>query len=227
MSVFGRGEPFLVGIVLLFGLAGAWAQNADGTPTDLNEGKTAPQLFAADCAVCHNKPQGLAKDKGARALSSFLRQHYTSSIQTADALAAFLTSAGPGSGPATPPRRGAGLPGAEPAAVPRRGGETGTPAFEVPSGPNQRRASAPGSEPGVPVRPPRRLPDAAGRPDGKPESPAGSRRPASAEAHKPAVAPAVENKPAQPAPEPKPEARPEAKPEPKPAPKPTLEEIFD
>ncbi len=211
MSVFGRVEPLLVGIALLFGVAGAWAQNADGTPTDLNEGKTAPQLFAADCAVCHNKPQGLAKDKGARTLSGFLRQHYTSSIQTADALAAFLLSAGPG--PATPPRRGAGIPSAEP----------GTPAFEIPSGPNQRRASAPGSEPGVPVRPPRRVPDAAGRPDGKPDSPAGSRRPSSAEAHKPAAAPAVENKPAQTAPEPKPEA----KPEPKPAPKPTLEEIFD
>ena len=222
MFVFGRVAPSLVGLALLFGTAGAWAQApapaAENVPTDLNEGKTPAQLFAGDCAVCHNKPQGLAKDRGTRSLSGFLRQHYTSSIQTADALASYLASAGPGSTPAVPGRRGAGIPSQEPAATPRRG-ET-APIFEIPSATNPRRASAPSSEPGGPARPPGRVPGAAARPEAKPDSPAAARRPASAEAPKPAVPQPVEHKPA---PEPKPEAKPEAKP----APKPTLEEIFD
>lgn len=215
MSVFGRVAPPLVGMTLLFGAAGAWAQTnapvppAENVPTDLTEGKTAAQLFEGGCSVCHNRPQGLAKDKSARTLSGFLRQHYTSSIQNADALASYLASAGPGA--ATPPRRGAGIPGAEPAAVPRRGGEASAPAFEIPSATNPRRVSVPTNEPAGPGRPPRRVPDTAARPDAKPDSPAAPRRPASAEAPKPAAS----------------EARPEAKPEIKPAPKPTLEEIFD
>ena len=211
---------FLVGLALVFGTAGARAQTAEGSPTDLNEGKNAAQLFAADCQVCHAKPQGLVKDKGGLGLSSlsgFLRQHYTSSTQAASALAAYLTSAGPGPAAATPPGR-RGMPSAEPAAIPRRGGE---PPSENPFSPN-RRASAPATDPVVPGRPPRRIPDTAAKPDGKPDGkPDPSRRPAatSAEAPKPAATePKVEARP-----EPKSEPRPEAKP----APKPTLEEIFD
>jgi hypothetical protein len=206
-------------LALISGASGARAQNADGTPTDLNEGKNAAQLFAADCQVCHAKPQGLAKGGlGLTTLSGFLRQHYTSSTQAASALAAYLTSAGPGSGPpaaaTTPGRRG--MPNAEPAAVPRRG--------EPGEGPS-RRASAPANEPEGTIRPPRRIPGTPAKPDGKPE-PGGARRPApaaaSVDAPKPAAVvpePAVEARPEPPKPEPKPEA--------KPAPKPKLEEIFD
>jgi len=65
---------------------------------DLNEGKSAAELFQAGCAVCHQSAGGLAKGRSPNELVGFLRQHYTSSIQHAQALSAFLTSAGPGRG---------------------------------------------------------------------------------------------------------------------------------
>ncbi len=54
--------------------------------------KPAAQLFASDCtgAGCHKGPQGLAKDRGAGSLASFLREHYTNSRESASALAAYL-----------------------------------------------------------------------------------------------------------------------------------------
>jgi len=68
------------------GVLAARAQNLD-------EGKTAPQLFAADCVACHKGPQGLGKN----ASVGFLRQHYTSSTRSAELLSAYLASAGAGS----------------------------------------------------------------------------------------------------------------------------------
>ena len=54
--------------------------------------KPAPQLFASDCtgAGCHRGPQGLAA-KGRLGLSSFLREHYTNSRESASALADYLS----------------------------------------------------------------------------------------------------------------------------------------
>jgi hypothetical protein len=59
---------------------------------DINEGRTPAQVFATDCGVCHKSAQGLAKDRSSNALVSFLRQHYTTGIQQAGALAAYLAS---------------------------------------------------------------------------------------------------------------------------------------
>lgn len=70
---------------------------------DLNEGKTPAQMFASDCAVCHQKAQGLAKGRSAGQLASFLRQHYTTGMEQARAVAAFLTSGGNERGPAAAP----------------------------------------------------------------------------------------------------------------------------
>lgn len=61
---------------------------------DLNEGKTAAQMFASDCSVCHQKPNGLAKGRSSGQLAGFLRQHYTTGTQQAGMLASFLTSEG-------------------------------------------------------------------------------------------------------------------------------------
>lgn len=68
-------------------------------PVDLNEGKSPAELFNAGCAVCHQSATGLAKGRREGELTNFLRQHYTSSVQHAGALAVFLTSGGRG-GPA-------------------------------------------------------------------------------------------------------------------------------
>jgi hypothetical protein len=64
----------------------------DARGQNLDEGKTGPQLFALDCVACHRSPQGLAKNHSGWSLTSFLRQHYTSSSNSASVLAAYLTS---------------------------------------------------------------------------------------------------------------------------------------
>ena len=69
--------------------APAWAQ-------DLTQGKTPAQLFAGDCAACHKSPQGLAKQNDARALAGFLREHYTTKPEMAEALAVYVVSSGRG-----------------------------------------------------------------------------------------------------------------------------------
>jgi hypothetical protein len=57
---------------------------------DLDAGKTGPQLFAQDCVACHRSPQGLTKKLSGGSLVSFLRQHYTSSLASANTVAAYL-----------------------------------------------------------------------------------------------------------------------------------------
>jgi hypothetical protein len=60
---------------------------------DLDRGKTPPQLFSSNCTACHRGPQGLFRGSVA-GTASFLRQHYTTSAESAGALAAYLASVG-------------------------------------------------------------------------------------------------------------------------------------
>ncbi|HZP78090.1 MAG TPA: hypothetical protein VFB45_18240 [Pseudolabrys sp.] len=87
MSGFGRFAAVMIGLLLL---TGAQAQDSAG-PQNIEAGKTPAQLFASDCAVCHKSPQGLAKG-GGLSLTTFLREHYTASRESAAALAAYLKS---------------------------------------------------------------------------------------------------------------------------------------
>ena len=61
---------------------------------DFSAGKTAAQLFASDCAACHKSPGGLAKGQSVSALTTFLREHYTTKPASAAALAAYLLTPG-------------------------------------------------------------------------------------------------------------------------------------
>lgn len=88
---------------------------------NLELGKSAAQLFASDCSICHKSPQGLAKGGGLFGVQSFLRQHYTTSKESAAAMAAYLEAvdraAGPAQRGAKPPKRAArGETGGKPAA---------------------------------------------------------------------------------------------------------------
>jgi hypothetical protein len=78
----------------IWGAAGLWALLALMAPADaqenLDQGKTAAQLFASDCAICHKSPNGLGKTGGVFGLDSFLRVHYTASRESADRLAKYL-----------------------------------------------------------------------------------------------------------------------------------------
>jgi hypothetical protein len=69
---------------------------------DFSAGKTAAQLFASDCSACHKSPAGLAKGRSVSSLTSFLREHYTTKSESAAALAAYLSGAGPGNARLSP-----------------------------------------------------------------------------------------------------------------------------
>jgi hypothetical protein len=74
-----------------------------GALENLDSGKSGAQLFASDCALCHKNPGSLAKAGGIFGLSSFLREHYTASSQSADAIAAYLESVARAQPPARRP----------------------------------------------------------------------------------------------------------------------------
>jgi hypothetical protein len=86
MRMHGGLSGLIAGSVtaLLIG-ATAHAQNLD-------EGKSAAQLFANGCTACHRNSHGLAKGRFKLQLFMFLKQHYTTSSDEAWALAAYLGS---------------------------------------------------------------------------------------------------------------------------------------
>ena len=80
----------LIRSVTLGVLAAALAVTGVRAQTDLDAGKSGPQLFAQDCTACHRSPQGLLKNISSFGLVGFLRQHYTSSSTSANTVAAYL-----------------------------------------------------------------------------------------------------------------------------------------
>ena len=71
-------------IYALIGTA-AHAQNLD-------QGKSAVQLFADSCATCHRGARGLAKGRFRPTLFLFLKDHYASNSSTAWELASYLAA---------------------------------------------------------------------------------------------------------------------------------------
>jgi hypothetical protein len=70
------------------------AERALAQATNLEAGKSPAQIFAGTCNACHKAPRGLLKSVPASSLSSFLRQHYTTSPEMAGVLASYLISNG-------------------------------------------------------------------------------------------------------------------------------------
>lgn len=79
-----RGFAPTIGLLAALVPAMACAQ------TNLDQGKSASQIFASDCAECHKAARGLANGKNSAALTDFLREHYTTSRDQAAALAAYV-----------------------------------------------------------------------------------------------------------------------------------------
>ena len=71
---------------------------------NLDAGKSPEKLFANGCATCHRSPRGLAKGRYTLTLAWFLKDHYSTSSDSAKALAAYLVSVD------TPPPGAAGKP---------------------------------------------------------------------------------------------------------------------
>jgi hypothetical protein len=89
-----------LGIIAVLTGTAATAQNLD-------QGKSAPKLFADGCATCHRSPRGLAKGRFKLTLYLFLKEHYASGPDSASALASYLESVdsnqrGPSRGAAKP-----------------------------------------------------------------------------------------------------------------------------
>jgi hypothetical protein len=78
------------GFAPTIGLLAALAPAMAHAQTNLDQGKSASQIFATDCAECHKAPRGLANGKNSAALTDFLREHYTTSRDQAAALAAYV-----------------------------------------------------------------------------------------------------------------------------------------
>jgi hypothetical protein len=100
-----RGWLVLGAAVALIGtLLDATAAQAQ----NLDQGKTATRLFADSCSACHRSPRGLAKGRYRFTLMMFLKEHYSTSSNTASELADYLASVDIPQG--GPPRAGAGKP---------------------------------------------------------------------------------------------------------------------
>jgi hypothetical protein len=95
----------IVGLLSILAPSAAFAQ-----ATNLDQGKSASQIFSAACAECHKAAHGLAKGKSADTVAEFLREHYTTSRDQAASLAAYVVGgrdsvANPAPGKKQPPER--------------------------------------------------------------------------------------------------------------------------
>src|SRR5271156_5213372 len=79
-------RAFALTIGLLVALAPAMAR----AQTNIDQGKSASQIFSNACAECHKSASALRKGKSAAALAEFLREHYTTGREQAASLAAFV-----------------------------------------------------------------------------------------------------------------------------------------
>lgn len=166
-------------IAPIIGLLSVLAPALAHGQTNLDQGKSASQIFASTCAECHKAAHGLSHGKNVSALTDFLREHYTTNQDQAAALASYVLG-GSGANPIGAAAQGRGQK------------------------PKTQQAS---TEEGKPTKPLPRA--AAKPEDGKPNAkPANAKlRRAPHEAAKPKEEPAVSEPPSIVAPEPGPAAR--------------------
>jgi hypothetical protein len=91
---------FKRGIGLAVAVSALWLAGPAGAQESLDSGKSGAQLFASDCAICHKTPGSIKRPGGQYGLANFLTQHYTASVQSANAIAAYVNAAGGGQAPA-------------------------------------------------------------------------------------------------------------------------------
>ncbi len=102
---------------------------------NIDQGKSAADIFSSVCTACHKTSRGLAAGKNSLMLSAFLREHYTASSDQATALAAYVLGAG----------------GAEPA--PKQKPEVEHARAEEPQTGEPKAAEPKAGEPKTPVHP--------------------------------------------------------------------------
>ena len=94
--MFCRFAP-MIGLLAACGVA-LWAAPAYAQ-VNIDQGKSAAEIFSNDCGTCHKTAKGLGNGKNSATLAGFLREHYTSSAAQANSLAAYVLGAGSGPPP--------------------------------------------------------------------------------------------------------------------------------
>src|SRR5262245_1548428 len=84
MTMSSQGLSLAIGSLALCVASSAGAQG------NLERGKTAAQLYAANCARCHKSPQSVTKTTGGLGLEPFLREHYAATPESAATLTTYL-----------------------------------------------------------------------------------------------------------------------------------------
>lgn len=100
----------------IIGLLGTLAPGLAHAQTNLDQGKSASQIFASACAECHKAAHGLSH-KSSSALVDFLDEHYTTNRDQAAALAAYVLGGSGGSPIGAAPQSRGQKPKAERAGV--------------------------------------------------------------------------------------------------------------
>src|SRR5215475_15874492 len=95
-------------IRLTIGILAACLAGTAVAQESLDRGKSPAQLFASHCSACHKSPQAVAKSGGLFGLEGFLREHYTTSRETASAMANYLRAMDTGPAGRTTRRAGKG-----------------------------------------------------------------------------------------------------------------------
>lgn len=83
-------QPTLGRCLLLLAAISLFSQTAQAQ--NIDQGKSATQLFADSCAACHHNARGLAKGRFRPTLFMFLQDHYTTSSAAAWELSSYLAS---------------------------------------------------------------------------------------------------------------------------------------
>jgi hypothetical protein len=138
----------------IIGLLGALAPMLAHAQTNLDQGKSASQIFASACAECHKAAHGLSHGRNSSALADFLGEHYTTNRDQAAALAAYVLGGSGGSPIGAAPQSRGQKPKTE---------RAGTSTEEAkPSKPLPKRAAR--TEDGKPAAKPRRETHEAAKP---------------------------------------------------------------
>lgn len=80
----------MLSLPLVIGSLAFCIASSAGAQENLDKGKTAAQLYATDCAICHKSPQSITQAPGLFGLESFLRERYAASRESAASIAAYL-----------------------------------------------------------------------------------------------------------------------------------------
>lgn len=83
MPSVSRVVQWVIGVAVSVAAVAAYAQS------NLDAGKSPAQIFADTCSACHKSPREIKHTSAA-----FMREHYTTGIREATAMAAYLASVG-------------------------------------------------------------------------------------------------------------------------------------